>query len=356
MQSEQEFKQNIITLNCGGEPVSRIVTGSVRDNLPELLGRDKGRVIVITDANAHLHNREFIDSFDHIVIGQGESSKTLIKLVDVYRKLLEMDADRSTFLLGVGGGIVTDITGFVASTYMRGVDFGFVPTTLLGQVDAGIGGKNGVNLDGYKNIIGVFNQPGFVICDPAMLRTLPEREFRAGLAEVIKAGIIGDPELFWLLEWHTFEDICNGGELLSELILRAIKVKVAVVESDEKEAGGRRVLNLGHTFAHAMEKTASLYSHGEAVAAGIALIAVAAVKLGKLPAEDAVRIHAVIEKMGLPVEYPVEIRKLLAVVRHDKKKECESIGIIFPTAIGHCETVKMTLDEMVRLMADAPEI
>ncbi len=167
--------QDTITMNCGGNAGSKIVTGSVIDNLPSLLDEVQGRVIVVTDANAHLHNRELIDSFDHIVIGQGERGKTLVKIVDVFRKLLEMNADRSSFLLGVGGGIVTDITGFVASTYMRGMDFGFIPTTLLGQVDASIGGKNGVNLDGYKNIIGVFNQPRFVICDPALLRTLPER-------------------------------------------------------------------------------------------------------------------------------------------------------------------------------------
>ncbi len=341
--------QDTITLNCGGGSISKIVIGSVQDNLPRLLGSGRGRVIVITDANAHLHNRAFIDSFDHIVIGQGESSKTLVKLTDVYRQLLEMNADRSSFLLGVGGGIVTDITGFVASTYMRGMDFGFVPTTLLAQVDAGIGGKNGVNLDGYKNIIGVFNQPEFVVCDPAMLRTLPEREFRAGLAEIIKAGIIGDPELFGLFERHSFEDICGDNALLKEMILRAIKVKAAIVEGDEREQGIRKLLNLGHTFAHAMEKNMPLYSHGEAVAAGIAVIADAAARLGKLSPEDNARIHGVIEKAGLPVAYPVEIKKLLAAVRYDKKKEHESIGIVLPTAIGCCETVKMEFEELGRL-------
>ncbi len=341
--------KDTMTLTCSGGICSKIVIGSVEDNLFQLLGRDPNRVVIITDANAHLHNREFVDSFDHIVIGQGESSKTLVKLVDVYRRLLEMNADRSSFLLGVGGGTVTDITGFVAATYMRGVDFGFVPTTLLGQVDAGIGGKNGVNLDGYKNIIGVFNQPRFVICDPAMLRTLPEREFRAGLAETIKAAIIGDPALFGLLERHSFEEICGDGALLKEIILRAVKVKVAIVEDDERETGSRRILNLGHTFAHAMEKNMPHYSHGEAVATGIALIAGAAVKLGKLSAEDSARIHGVIEKMGLPVQYPVEIKKLLAAVRYDKKKECESIRIVLPTAIGRCETLKMTFEELESL-------
>jgi 3-dehydroquinate synthase len=266
--------------------------------------------------------------------------------MEVFRKLLDIGADRSSFILGVGGGIVTDITGFVASTYMRGVDFGFIPTTLLAQVDAAIGGKNGVNLDGYKNIVGVFNQPQFVICDSAMLRTLPERELRSGLAEIIKAGIIGDAALFDLFEKHTFEDITGNADLLEEMILRAIKVKVALVEGDERETGTRKLLNLGHTFAHAMEKNTPLYSHGEAVAAGIALISDAAARLGKLSSGDAARISNVIEKMGLPTRYPVEIKKLLAATRFDKKKERETIHIVHPTAIGRCETEKVPFEKL----------
>ena len=247
--------KDIINIVCDEGATSRVVIGSVEENFESLLPGGTPRIIIVTDAKVHANNLAFVNAHEHIVIGQGESSKTFVKLEEVYRQLLHMGADRSTFIVGMGGGIVTDVTGFVASTYMRGVRFGFLPTTLLAQVDASIGGKNGVNLDGYKNIIGVFNQPEFVLCDPELLSSLPDREFRAGLAEVIKAGIIGDAELFSMVERHSFEEIRSDAPLLRELIIRSIRVKTAIVEHDQRERGERRKLNLGHTFAHAIEKS-----------------------------------------------------------------------------------------------------
>lgn len=340
-----------IEINSLGGHHSEVVIGSVAEHLPLLLEDDR-RVILITDANVHLNNRAFVDSYEHIVIGQGESSKTLQTVEAIVRKLLEMNADRSTFLLGMGGGIVTDITGFVASTYMRGMEFGFIATTLLSQVDASVGGKNGVNLDGYKNIIGVFNQPSFVICDPALLRTLPEREFRAGLAEIIKVGIIADPDLFAMFEEHNFEEFRKEPALLEEIITRAVKVKAAIVERDEEEHGERRKLNLGHTFAHAMEKSMPLFSHGEAVAAGIVVVSDAAVKLGRLSEGDAARIMLVIDRMGLPMKYPADMRRLLNAVKFDKKRERESIHIVLPVRIGQCEVVQMSIPEIEELFLE----
>lgn len=169
---------------------SKIYIGAVWTILPEVL--PEGRVVVISDASVDRLHPDLLAGFETILLGTGETIKTLATVELICRRLIETGADRSTFLLGIGGGIVTDIAGFVASVYMRGVRFGFVSTTLLGQVDASVGGKNGVNVDGYKNMVGIFNQPQFVICDPAMLRTLPDREFRAGLAEALKAGIIAD--------------------------------------------------------------------------------------------------------------------------------------------------------------------
>ena len=286
--------KDIINIVCDEGATSRVVIGSVEENFESLLPGGTPRIIIVTDAKVHANNLAFVNAHEHIVIGQGESSKTFVKLEEVYRQLLHMGADRSTFIVGMGGGIVTDVTGFVASTYMRGVRFGFLPTTLLAQVDASIGGKNGVNLDGYKNIIGVFNQPEFVLCDPELLSSLPDREFRAGLAEVIKAGIIGDAELFSMVERHSFEEIRSDAPLLRELIIRSIRVKTAIVEHDQRERGERRKLNLGHTFAHAIEKSFTNLSHGEAVAAGMAIVCDAAVRAGKLDEATADRIRNVI--------------------------------------------------------------
>lgn len=176
------------------EPVGDLLTGA----LPE------GRVVVVTDATVERFFAPLLAPYERLLVGQGEASKTLRTVGELYERLIDLGADRSTFILGVGGGIVTDVAGFVASTYMRGLRFGFVATTLLAQVDASVGGKNGVNVAGYKNMAGCFAQPDFVVCDPAMLCTLPDREFRAGLAEMVKAALIADGDLFAALERSSF--------------------------------------------------------------------------------------------------------------------------------------------------------
>lgn len=345
--------EDIIDIICDEGARSRIVIGSAAEHFRKLMPGYATRTVIITDAKVHANNLAFVNAHEHIVIGQGESSKTFVKLEEVYRQLLNMGADRGTFIVGMGGGIVTDITGFVASTYMRGVRFAFLPTTLLAQVDASIGGKNGVNLDGYKNIIGVFNQPEFVLCDPELLASLPDREFRAGLAEIIKAGIIGDPELFAMVERHTFEEIRSDAALLRELILRSIRVKTSIVEHDQREQGERRKLNLGHTFAHAIEKSFTNLSHGEAVAAGMAIICDAAVRSGKLDERTAARIKGVIGGMGLPTEYPVEMRQLLIAIRADKKREGRSIYLVFPNTIGDCSVEKVDTEDLERIFLES---
>ena len=187
---------------------SCVYIGNSKELLPMLLP-DK-RIIVISDTNIDRTHHDLISPYEHILIGQGEQAKSFATLEHIYHQLIELGADRSSFILGIGGGIVTDIAGFVASTYMRGVEFGFITTTLLGAVDASVGGKNGVNIGGFKNMVGVFSQPKFVICDVALLQTLPEREFRAGLAEVIKTAILGDAELFRELEQTSFEELRNN--------------------------------------------------------------------------------------------------------------------------------------------------
>ena len=327
---------------------SKILIGSVGELLPQHLPNK--RVVVISDTNIDRHYHSLIAEYDHILIGLGETSKTLHTIDMIYRRLIELDADRSTFILGIGGGIVTDITGFVASTYMRGVEFGFISTTLLGQVDASVGGKNGVNMDGYKNMIGVFSQPRFVICDVSMLHTLSRREFRTGLAEIIKAGIIADKELFEKVELCDFDTLANNKELLNDIVYRAIKVKADIVECDERETGERRKLNLGHTMAHAIEKCSSKMNHGEAVAVGLSLIAKAATTRGVISSQDCERIEQLLRRAGFTLEPPCEFRELLKAVKKDKKSESDSIHIIFPTAICNCIVKQMPLEEFKSIM------
>ena len=314
---------------------SEVLVGCVGDLLPRLL--PDRRVVVVSDTNIDRHYHSLVNRFDHVLIRLGETSKTLLTADAVYRKFIDLGVDRSTFILAVGGGIVTDVAGFAASTYMRGVDFGFVSTTLLGQVDASVGGKNGVNVDGYKNMAGTFTQPQFVICDPALLATLPDREFRAGLAEAVKAAVIADEELFARLEASTFEELRRNTDLLSDVISAAIRVKADIVERDEREGGERRKLNLGHTLAHAIEKSSDVMNHGEAVAAGTALISEAAVRLGVLPQADCDRITGLLAKLGFDLRPPVGMDRLLREIAKDKKNKDGELRIVLPTRIGDCD-------------------
>lgn len=319
----------------------------------ELLDRvvPKGRVVVITDANIDRLYPDLVHCYDYIIIGQGEGVKSLQTVERVYRELMAMGADRSTFILGIGGGIVTDIAGFVAATYMRGIDFGFVSTTLLGQVDASIGGKNGVNVADYKNMVGTFRQPRFVISDVTMLKTLPVRELRAGMSEVVKSAIVGDVELFNHLERVITGELSHGNtELMEEIILRAVVVKARIVAMDEREGGIRRLLNLGHTLGHAIEKCTREVNHGEAVAIGMSQIAHASVRCGMLAEEDAQRIDTLLERLGFSLTLPINIIDVLREVKHDKKKCNNVLKVVLPIKIGECIVREMTFDEFERLL------
>ena len=339
---------NVMNFDINIKDRSRVVVGSVGEWLPRLLPQK--RVIVVSDTNIDRHYHSLIEPYDHVLIGLGETSKTLRTLDVIYRRFIELGVDRSCFVLAVGGGIVTDVAGFAGSTFMRGVEFGFISTSLLGQVDASVGGKNGVNVDGYKNMVGTFTQPRFVVCDVNLLRTLSAREFRTGLAEIIKAGVIGDATLFEMLEQADFSTLQRDTERLSEIVYRAVKVKADIVERDERESGDRRLLNLGHTLAHAIEKSSSKFNHGEAVAVGLAMIADVAAKQGLLAAEDKERILNLLQRAGFALEPPVEVRTLLKAVKRDKKAEGDSIHVVFPLGVGNCCVEKMPLEEFKALV------
>ena len=323
---------------------SKVAFGSASELLAEFLP-PTARVIVIADANIDRCHAELLEPYEKIIIGQGESIKTLHTVEELVRELISREADRSTFLLGIGGGIVTDITGFVASIYMRGIRFGFVPTTLLAQVDASVGGKNGVNLDGFKNMVGCFNQPEFVICDSALLGSLPDREFRAGIAEMVKAAVIGDELLFELFENHSFDDFRKDTDLLSQAIERAVRVKAAIVERDEREAGERRLLNLGHTIGHAIEKCSRKMLHGEAVAAGMGVVARYAAGRGVCSNECAERIITILDNYGLPTLSPIDPHELQNAILRDKKRRGNLLALILPERIGKCRIEEIEICE-----------
>ncbi len=338
-----------VELECGENRKSQVAIGQVINDLEKFIPEGL-RVIVITDGNLHRLYGDLINRYEHIIIGLGETIKTLQTAEYIFSELLAKGADRKTFLLGIGGGIVTDITGFIASNYMRGVRFGFVSTSLLGQVDASVGGKNGVNLNGFKNIIGSFNQPEFVLCDLDMLQTLPVREVRAGLSEIIKAGILGNKALFELFEQHSYDEFVNDKELLLEAVLGAVRLKADVVESDERESGRRKLLNLGHTIAHAVEKCSSDFLHGEAVAIGMAAIADLSVKEGLLSENEADRIKNVIERMNLPLTSGLDKHRLYKALLSDKKKETDHLDFIMIESIGSAIIKPYQLDKVEDLL------
>ena len=318
------MKQVIEVKRREGKP-SQVVVGDVINSLDNYLPEGK-RVIIITDGNVHRRYKEIINRYDYCLIGLGETIKTMTTVNKLYAELLERGADRTTFIVGIGGGIVTDI-----------------------------GGKNGVNYEGYKNMVGTFNQPDFVLCDLSMLQTLPDREFRAGLAEIIKAGLIADRGLFELFELHPIDAFRNDQSLLNEAITRAIRVKADVVERDERESGERRKLNLGHTFAHAIEKCGNEFLHGEAVAIGTVMIARLSAHLGTATQDEADRVRRVFERMGLPIRTEIDFKRLVKALKHDKKKEADSVSFVLLRGIGDCEIRRFTFDEIDRLPDPAAE-
>ncbi len=295
---------------------------------------------------------------DIIAIPPGEASKSVEMAAGLWQGLLDLDADRQTVVVAVGGGVVGDLAGFIAATYARGLRFFQVPTSLLAQVDSSVGGKVGINLPGAKNMVGAFLQPLGVLIDTATLDTLPEREFRSGLGEVIKYGVILDAALFDDLEAHTAELLGRDPATLVRTIARCCQLKAGVVCRDEREESGlRAVLNYGHTFAHALE-TLTGYGqllHGEAVAIGMICAARLAERLGRVDAAFVRRQQALVEALGLPVRLPkLEAEKTLATMMHDKKVQHGRLRFVLPSRMGHVELVSDVDPAAVRAVIAGP--
>lgn len=272
-----------------------------------------------------------------IRIPDGEQYKTFATLENIYDTLIAWRFDRYCGLLALGGGVIGDLTGFAAATYLRGIPFVQVPTTLLAQVDSSVGGKTGVNHPRGKNLIGAFYQPKHVHIDVGVLSTLPEREYVAGIAEVIKYGVIRDASFFDWLE-NTCEALRGRcPEALVHAVMVSCQIKADVVESDENEQGLRAILNYGHTFGHAVETLAGygVVRHGEAVAIGMVMAARTAVRLGLASNEEVTRIRDLLDAFGLPVNPPAfPVEEYLAVMRHDKKVRDGSIRLVLNHGIG----------------------
>jgi len=286
----------------------------------------------------------------HALIPDGEKYKNLTEFEKLLNKLVQQRLDRSSLLIALGGGIVGDVTGYAAASFMRGVPFVQIPTTLLAQVDSSVGGKTGVNLSSGKNLVGAFYQPKMVYINWNTLATLPERECRAGYAEIIKAGIIYDEQLFLKLEAET-ENIFNAFEAgtpentpaLPGIIERCCEIKAEVVAEDEHERGVRAILNYGHTFAHAVEMLTNYkqFVHGEAVAIGMHAAAVYANKLGMCDSELINRQKMLIEATGLPTKFPeLDTEKVIEAFSHDKKTTAAGLKFVLPASIGKVEIVK----------------
>jgi 3-dehydroquinate synthase len=326
------------------DSVSGIMVGARWEAVVKLL--PESGVVIITDDNVfELYGGSF-PLFPVLKVKPGEVSKQLKIIKNLSEKLLRLGIDRSGFILAIGGGVVCDVAGFLASVYMRGIRCGYVSTTLLSQVDASTGGKNGVNLGNIKNVIGTFRQPEFVICDTTMLRTLPDDEYRSGLAELIKTGFIGDPSIIEVLENSYPEVIKRDRTLLSDLVAKSVKFKGSIVSEDEKENNLRRILNFGHTFGHAIELHESV-KHGFAVASGMELSALFSLKKGHLTDSECNRVTDLLRKYDLLKRYSIPTGKIEELILHDKKKSGEDIHFVFLGGIGKAIVEILPVQEVI---------
>ncbi len=292
-----------------------------------------------------------------IIVPAGETAKSLKSVQTCYDQLAANRLERKSFIVALGGGVVGDLAGFVAATYLRGIEFVQVPTTLLAQVDSSVGGKTGVNLKAGKNLVGAFYQPKLVLCDLDALKTLPEREFRAGLAEIVKYGIIYDAKLFAQLESNLPKLLRREPKSLAAVIARCCEIKADVVGQDETEGGLRAILNFGHTIGHAIENSSGYGKilHGEAIAIGQAAAARLSQEILGLPARDAARIEALLVRAGLPVKMQLNGArrgKLFDAMRLDKKVSNGEIQFVLARKIGRVEFGKKVSPKVLEQCLD----
>lgn len=301
-------------------------------------------ILIVDDQVDHFHGAA-LKGWRKIVIPGKEASKDVRVFEQIVNQLIDLEADRKTMLVGIGGGVITDLTGFVASVYMRGIKYGFVPTTLLSQVDAAIGGKNGINFGLYKNMIGIIRQPEFLLFDAEIMQTLPETEWHNGFAEIIKYACICDAELFAYLEENKKRALSHDMDSISFLVERSANIKSMIVQEDEFENGQRRLLNFGHTVGHAVEKLEGI-AHGQAVAKGMVVAADLSCILTGLSVEEKQRIVDLICQYHLPINIQADTASIAHHFRMDKKREEERIHFILLKKIGEALVKPIALDDL----------
>ena len=327
--------------------LDKIYFRSSTEELRSLL-QDKKVFVIIDRQVEKLYGSSF--PFQKVFIDATEENKNLATVQSVIDQFMKMGADRDCIILGIGGGIVTDITSFVAAIYKRGVKYALIPTTLLAQVDAAIGGKTGINNAGYRNVVGLFNKPQFVYVCSLFLKTLDEKNMLSGAAEMLKIGIIGDSTLYkkavayfkenHLMDYDTKED-------LEYLIMRAVRYKCKIVEKDYHEHGPRKVLNLGHTFAHAIEKCSPVpVSHGNAVSVGIIMAARIGEKMGKTNSKVTDALVADFTAIGLPTSTTIDIRTLMEAISKDQRHADGTVDFAIPEKIGSVCIKRVDIDQL----------
>ncbi len=328
---------------------SRIVVGESLRNVKKYLPHN--RVIIISDENVSRQYKDKFPGFPVITVSSGENAKTLDTISQITDEFINLGVDRSSFILGIGGGVVCDITGFAASIFMRGLRFGYVSSTLLSQVDASVGGKTGVNFRGYKNMLGSFRQPEFVLCDTEMLKTLPEQDYQSGFAEVVKCGVIKDRKLFNYLSNSPDEIENREIVFLTKVVGDSIKIKADVVRKDPTERGYRRILNFGHTFGHAIEKVFGL-THGESVSLGMIIASDISLKKGLLNNLEAGQIKKLLSDLSLIGHTKHDYARLASAIGKDKKKNKDLIHFVCITSIGETKIIPVAVEELKSFIRD----
>ncbi len=308
---------------------------------------DPQKTVLITDQHVHKAHTHLFKGWNCIVLRAGEDYKVQATVDAVLEQLISMGVDRHFTLVGVGGGVVTDLTGYAASIYMRGIRCGFVPTSLLAMVDASLGGKNGVDIGVYKNLAGTIRQPAFLLFDVSILSTLPLKEWKNGFAEIIKHASLFDKKLFKELEKNNLATYRGNTALLQSLIKKNVLIKLKLVIKDEFEAGERRLLNFGHTLGHALEKQYEL-SHGEAISIGMTVAAQLSEKLCHFPHKEA--LVSLLHKYGLPTYAAFNTRKVLKVLSMDKKKAGDAVKYILLKEIARPVQERISFVKLEKLI------
>ena len=307
------------------------------------------QTIILTDENIFARHKKKFKGWKTIVIKAGEPHKNQSTVDQIIEQLIETGADRKTTLIGVGGGVITDITGYVAGIFLRGITFGFVPTSILAMVDASVGGKNGVDVGLYKNMVGLIRQPSFILFDYSLLKTLPKEEWINGFAEIIKHAAIKDAAMFKILEAARLTTFQKDTQAIAKLVQRNVLIKTKVVINDEFESGERKLLNFGHTLGHAIE---NLYQipHGHAISIGMGVACRLSEKLTGFKEGD--RVNRLLKQYGLPPQFEFDKERAFDILLKDKKKAGQQMSFILLKKVGKAEIKLISLEDLHTLIQE----